>query len=185
MICFFTESVTRSLGQVGFMLQKLAHRDLEKKAPSADNVNDLRQYCSVKWFLGLALIILTSATQSLVLPYIDMTLISCNAATAIIVNMILSTKVLGEKFIWKYDLTAMFFIAIGTITIVLQAHTQPVSFSGESIKDLLLTARTMFYLSICIVLFILDRFTLSRTLNQLRRFEANAEAFDDGNHTRS
>ena len=114
-----------------------------------------------------------------------MTLISCNAATAIIVNMILSTKVLGEQFVWKYDLTAMFFIAIGTITIVLQANTQPVVFSGELIKDLLLTARTMFYLSICIVLFIADRFTLSRTLNQLRRFEVNAEAFDDGNHASS
>ena len=118
-ICFFTESVTRSLGQVGFMLQKLAHRDLEEKAPRADNVNDLRQYCSVKWFLGLSLIIITSASQSLVLPYIDMMLISCNAATAIIVNMILSTRVLGEQFIWKYDLTAMFFIFIGSLTIVL------------------------------------------------------------------
>ena len=64
------------------------------------------------------LVLLNSIVQSLVLPHVDLTLISCNAATAILTNMILSTKVLGEQFIWQYDLTAMFFIAIGTITIV-------------------------------------------------------------------
>ena len=125
---------------------------------------------------------MNSVAQSLVLPYVDLTLISCNAATAILTNMILSTKVLGEQFIWRYDLTAMFFITIGTITIVLQANTKPVSFSGEDIRDLLLTFRTIFYLSICIVLFIADRFTLSRTLNNLRQFEAEAEAYDESLH---
>ena len=37
----------------------------------------------------------------------------------------------------------------------------------------------MVYLGFCIVLFICDRLTLRRTLEKLRRFEADAEAYDD------
>lgn len=161
------------------MLQKLALRDREKSMTGVDNVNDIKGYCSVKWAVGIGLVILNSIVQSLVLPHLDLTLLSCNAATAIITNMILSTKVLGEQFIWQYDLTAMFFIALGTVTIVVQANTQPVTFSGEIIKSLLLTFRSMTYLIVCLVLFIADRMSLRRTLENLRKFEADAEAYDE------
>ena len=96
MICFLAEFGTRCLAQVGFMLQKLAHRDSETKATMVDNVNDAKSYCSCKWAFGLSLVIINTIVQSLILPYVDLTLISCNAATAILANMILSTKVLGE-----------------------------------------------------------------------------------------
>ena len=75
--------------------------------------------------------------HALVLPHIDLTLISCNAATAIIVNMLLSIFILGEKFIPKYDLTAMLLITIGSVTIVIHANTEQVEFTAEEIRDML------------------------------------------------
>ena len=89
-----------------------------------DKVNASKTYCSWKWAIGFILITCNVLCHALVLPYVDLTLLACNAATAIIVNMILSTRILGEEFICKYDLTAMIFIATGSIIIATQAHTE-------------------------------------------------------------
>ena len=89
-----------------------------------DKVNVGKTYMSAKWGLGFFLIVLNVVCHALILPYIDLTLLSCNAATAIIVNLILSIKILGEKFIPKYDLTAIAFILIGSMTIVSLSHSE-------------------------------------------------------------
>lgn len=102
-----------------------------------DKVNAGKTYCSWKWALGFFLIVVNVICHALVLPHIDLTLISCNAATAIIVNMLLSIFILGEKFIPKYDLTAMFLITIGSVTIVIHANTEQVEFTAEEIRDML------------------------------------------------
>ena len=47
-----------------------------------------------------------------------MSLLACNGAIAIIANVVLSIKVLDERFICKYDLTAMLFIATGVSMII-------------------------------------------------------------------
>ena len=39
--------------------------------------------------------------------------------------------------------------------------------------------RSMFYCIVCLVLFVSDRMTLRRTLENLRKFEADAEAYDE------
>ena len=54
----------------------------------------------------------------------------CNASFGIIAAMILSTTFLGEKFLWKYDFTAFVFISAGCTTVVLNAHTEEVSFTA-------------------------------------------------------
>ena len=89
-----------------------------------DKVNIKRTYCSPRWIIGCGLVIINVVVHALVLPFVDLTLLACNACTAIIVNMILSTRLLGEKFIWQYDVTAMILIAIGSISIVLNANTE-------------------------------------------------------------
>lgn len=66
-----------------------------------------------------------------ILPYIDLTLMACNASTAIVANMILSTKYLDEVFSWKYDFTALVLIVIGSSMIVLSAHTEKVELTKE------------------------------------------------------
>ena len=118
-------------------------------------------------------------TQAVVLPFVDLTLISCNCATAIIANIILSTKVLGENFIWQYDLTAMMFIVAGTLAIIFQCNTEQKSFTGEEIKDLVFSLRTLIYITLCVFFFIIDRICLRIMLEKLRLFEADANAYDE------
>ena len=130
------------------MLQKLAHRDNEQvtiknsphdqsassqKSVKRDQLNATKVFCQWKWVLGFAFILLNVLCHSLIVPFCDLTLLSCNAATAIIVNMLLSCHVLGEKFIWQYDLTAMTLIAFGSVTIVINAHTEQVEFTADEI----------------------------------------------------
>ena len=54
-----------------------------------------------------------------VLPFADLVLLASNSATAIVTSACFSICLLGEKFMWKYDLTALFLIILGnTLTIV-------------------------------------------------------------------
>ena len=123
-----------------------------------------RYYCQPKWIFGFLFVLMGPICQSIVLPFLDLTLIACNSATAIIANVILSTKILGEQFIWKYDLTAMLLIATGVVLIVLKAHTEPVSFSGEEIYYIMISWRMLAYIIVLLVSFFLDRFVLVKML---------------------
>ena len=191
-VAFLVEFCTRSLAQYGFLLQKQAHRDLEKKKLinninsddekediDLDKVNASKTYCSVKWVIGFILITMNVCCHGLVLPFVDLTLLACNAATAIIVNMLLSTYILGEKFIWKYDLTAMLLIASGSIIIATQAHTDQVNFTPQEIHDLLVKADTIIYLFICIALFLGEGPMLKYFYRRLREFEADALSYEE------
>ena len=95
-----------------------------------DQVNAGKTYTNWRWVVGFVFIVMNVVCHSLIVPFCDLTLLSCNAATAIIVNMLLSIHVLGEKFIWQYDLVAMFLIATGSVTIVINAHTEQVEFNA-------------------------------------------------------
>ena len=160
----------------------MAHHDAEKVPQSlkagVDNVNSGRLYCSPKWLLGFIFTCLNPICQSLVLPFVDMTLLCCNSAIAIIINVLLSTKVLGEEFTWKYDFTAMVLIATGVTLIVLRVHTEQVRFSGEEIREILFSVRTGSLLLVCLFFFVIDRLALTKMLVRLRKFEKDGEAFD-------
>ena len=55
----------------------------------------------------------------MVLPFADLVLLASNSATAIIASSLIAICVLGEQFIWRYDLSALFLIILGnTLTIV-------------------------------------------------------------------
>ena len=187
-IAFGVDAIMRSLAQVGFLLMKLALHDFEAKSAQmgnknkVDNVNSARSYCQAKWIIGLLFTCLTPICQAVALPFVDMSLLACNAATAIIANVILSTKVLGERFVCKYDLTALVLIATGVFMIVWKGHTDPVSFTGEEVRALIFSWRVGLYVAVCMVFFILDRLVLERTLRALRKFEVDAEAYDQRMH---
>ena len=88
---------------MGFALQKVAIRDQEKAKLEAvrdgestdiaeiDNVNDGKHYCRCKWIIGMAILIFATTIQAMCLPLLNLTLLSMNAAGAIIMNIILST----------------------------------------------------------------------------------------------
>ena len=58
----------------------------------------------------------------MVLPFADLVLLASNSATAIIGSSLLSICLLGERFLWKYDLTAMFFIILGCTLSIVQSN---------------------------------------------------------------
>jgi len=57
-----------------------------------------------------------------VLPFAGLVLLACNSATAIVISSIFAVCLLGEKFMWKYDLTALFLIIAGNTLTILQSN---------------------------------------------------------------
>lgn len=53
-----------------------------------------------------------------VLMYIDLTLLAANSATSIVAAIVLSTKILGEVFILRYDGPALFFICLSSALLI-------------------------------------------------------------------
>lgn len=67
--------------------------------------------------------ILALVNHTYMIRWLDLTLISANSAVNIVATIILSTNILGEKFIWQYDLLALLLISLGCALIVLNANT--------------------------------------------------------------
>ena len=119
-----------------------------------------------------------SVIHVIVLPYLDLTLMACNASTAIICNLVLSKKFLGEMFVWKYDCTALVLISAGCTTIVLNAHTSQTKYDREAVVDVLLSARTMIYFISGLVYFFTMLMMIKCYLAKLRLFERDVDFFD-------
>ena len=64
------------------------------------------------------------------LPYADMTLLAANASLAIIANLILSIYLFDEKWVWKFDCTAMALIIGGCCSIVLLSNKEQIEYDG-------------------------------------------------------
>ena len=60
----------------------------------------------------------------LALPYADLILLSATSTLAILANLILSICIFEERFMWRYDLTAIVMIISGTMMIVFMANTK-------------------------------------------------------------
>ena len=78
-----------------------------------------KAYCSCKFLLGITLMLIAAILMFAMLPFIDLTLNAAFLPIGIITSLILSIVILKERFIAKYDLTALLFISIGSILMVL------------------------------------------------------------------
>ena len=121
-LAFFVDFIGSScVSQCGLLLQKLAHRDQEKRNLRTSVENGERQgsiYCSIRFLLGMSLMIIGTLVHLFMLPFMDLTLVGAGACLGILVAILLSVIVLGEKFVWRYDLPGLLFIAVGSISIV-------------------------------------------------------------------
>ena len=81
-------------------------------------------FCSLKGIAGFLLVLLGSTGHFVALPFCDLTLIACNASSAIIMNVWISSRFLGEKFVPKYDITAMLMVFFGTLIIILLSNKE-------------------------------------------------------------
>ena len=150
----------------------------DEDSENSDSGQQTKAYCQGKWICGVLCVASASCIHVFVLPYLDLTLMACNASTAMICNLILSKKYLGETFVWKHDCTALILICAGCSTIVLNAHTSPVSYDAEAVVTILTSARTLIYFA-CALIYFLSMIMLTNCyLAKLRLFEKDVDFFD-------
>ena len=137
-----------------------------------DKDNSMSVYCSWRFIVGLFLMGFFLCFHIYFIQFLDLTLMAANSANSIVATLILSTAILGEKFIWKYDGTALVFISAGCVTLVLNANTsEQTEYTAEEVKDLLCMPRTLVFISFCMLCILLSVIVLRFALNRLRQFE--------------
>ncbi len=153
LIAFLVDWIATLLNQVSFTVQKLAHIDQEKKKQelSSDKTVEKTMFCSWKGIVGFLLTLVGSAGHFLALPFCDLTLIACNSSTAILMNVYISWKYLGEKFVAKYDVSAMTLVFIGTLSIILISNKDQESFPLSKLLPLLCSPQSLTYFAITIL----------------------------------
>ena len=65
-----------------------------------DKDQSMRTYCSWRFLLGMSCLIACTVSHIYLLQFLDLTLLAANSANSIVAAIILSTNILGEKFIW-------------------------------------------------------------------------------------
>jgi len=53
-----------------------------------------------------------------VLPYADLLLFTATSSISVVYGVFLAIVILGERFVWRYDLTAIALILIGCVLTV-------------------------------------------------------------------
>ena len=129
-IAFFTDSLATTLINSSFSVQKLGHREMEQSGINLDQ-NPRAHFKSYWWWIGFIIMVLGIIFHLAAVPYVDLTLLAANSSLAILVNLVLSIILFGEKFSFKYDLPAMFFIMGGSVLIVLLSNKKPRDYKGQ------------------------------------------------------
>lgn len=114
---FFADSVATLLINGSFSIQKLGHRDVENSEHGSR-----AHFYSKRWWLGFLVMVCGITIHVIALPYADMTLLAANASLAILGNLCLSIWMFDEKWVWKFDCTAMILIISGCCSIVLLSN---------------------------------------------------------------
>ena len=82
---------------------------------------------------ALLLTVVGNLGHFVALLYCDLTLIACNTSSAVIMNVFISWKWLGEKFVPKYDVTAISLVFAGTLFIVLLSNKDHQTFDTDAL----------------------------------------------------
>lgn len=139
----------------------------------------LKVYGSWRWLVGLFAICISVVIQIYMLKYLDLTLLGANAVTAVVAAVLLSTQILGEKFVFRYDLPALVLIILGCATIVLNSNKTDTKYSAEDVMALLRAPRTICFIGFCVTAIIISACTLSLVLRKLRQFEKAVESYEE------
>ena len=118
------DSVAAFLYQLALVYMKLAHQKSE--------TNQLKSgYFQPMFLLGIAILILSTVIHacksfiqnknSVMLPFADLVLFTANSSLSIVFGMFLAVSVLGEKFMWAYDLPAVALMLAGTGLLIAQS----------------------------------------------------------------
>lgn len=91
----------------------------------------VKVYTSWRWLVGILAMIISVMIHIYCLQYLDLTLLAANTVNCVVAAVVLSTLILGEKFMWKYDLPALIFIATGCFLIVLGANKTETEYTAD------------------------------------------------------
>ena len=128
------------------------------------------------WLVGFGLLAAGGVLQVVLLTYADLVLLSTTMIPAIMFNTFLAIKILGEKFLWKYDLPAFLLMACSAITIIVLADMEEKLFTPRQVKDLLGSLRS--------VLFQIAGSTLAlSSLLYVRTFLRSIQTFEEDLHS--
>ena len=137
----------------------------------------MKVYCSWRWLLGLFAMLAGLTIHIFMLQFLDLTLLAANAVTSIVAIVLFSTTILGEVFMWRYDLPGLLLIATGCTT-VLNANKTETEYTATDVKELLKAPKTLCFMAFCVFCILLSVATLSVVLRRLRRFEADVESYE-------
>lgn len=125
-------------------------------------------YFSSQWFSGTACIFIGTVVHIFCLPWLDLTLVACNATLGIVFALILSVTVVKERFIWRYDFFALLCIITGCVTIVLNANKIEVVYSESEILDLIFSLKSISFVTIALSLVFINNCLLNKLIKKLR-----------------
>ena len=109
--------------------------------------------------------------------FADIVLLSFNAATAIVFQVLLSIIFLNEVFVCRYDLPAMTLIIAGSSCIILTANFSDLPLSVEILKDHLSSAKSIGFYAFTFTLLNLAFIAKRRMLKYLALFELETEIY--------
>ena len=108
------------------------------------------------------------------LPFADLILLSNACSIAVIVSTLLAIKFLGEKFIWQYDLPALFMICVGSMLTIRQSNLRSESIDYEMAVQMIFSFRTASIILIVIIFAPFTLFVRRRFLKKLEDFARSA-----------
>ena len=137
-----------------------------------------------EWIAGFITMVIASLIHVAALPFCDLVVLSTNSSTGILFADILSIAYLGERFIWKYDGPAIFFLIVGSLAIVLLSNYDETTYTPDDIKALLWSQKTLVFTLILVSFTVLTVVQFVWHLKQLKRFNAHCNLWLSNELTR-
>jgi hypothetical protein len=123
---------------------KLAHHEADAKNAKMrelDSTKTFSGFTSYRWiFFGLGGVIIGGIGHLAVLPFADVTLLTTVCAFGILFTTMLSICLLGETFVWKYDLVATILVIVGSTLTILQMNIRvDLEYNRERVYHIIVT----------------------------------------------
>lgn len=131
-------------------------------------------YCRGRWILGFALLFTGACCHLTAIAFINVVLLSANAATAILVNALLSIYFLGEKFICKFDLIAWSLIIAGNALIIAASLESDRAYTPEEIISILSSPTVIIFLISMMCFLAFSLVFMFQTTRKVRKFNRDA-----------
>ena len=126
------------ISKFGLILMKMVHLNKEKETGEEEDKKSI--YCRGLWWLGFASIMCGVMFCFFTLAYLSLILVGATLILGVAFNTLLSIKLLGEQFVWKYDLPALSLMCIGALLLTLCAVPEENLMTYEQMVGFLDTA---------------------------------------------